>query len=112
MSALALKFESISPDKHVATYATTNENVGTIHDLIKGKDIKRAAGICSGGEIGFFSMLPHVKEELILVDHSFKNMTFALTKYLLIAEFGWAKTRRLFTPEQHKELASCVAKVK
>lgn len=59
----------------------------------------RAAGICSAGEIGFFSMLPSVRKELVLIDHSYRSLSIAMMKYLLLHNHGWRDVVRLLSTD-------------
>lgn len=85
-------------------YNCPNENTQAWREGIKGMTLYRAAGICSGGEIGFFSILPTVRRKLVLVDHSYLSLHIAITKYLILAAKGPKETYRLFTEADHAEV--------
>lgn len=97
MSSVALRFEDIleGQDRYPSGYVCPNENIAVWREFAKGKKINRAAGICSGGEVGLLSLLPYVKEELVLVDHSYGSLRYAIQKYLLIQRFGLTKAIEL-----------------
>jgi hypothetical protein len=81
------------------SYICPNEDIGIWRELIKGKRINRAAAICSGGEVGFFALLPTVREELVLIDHNRGSLQYAILKYLMLQKWGYAGTlRRLKDP--------------
>lgn len=105
MSALAIPFEDAleGRDPYPGGYPTTNESVTAWRYFVKGKRIHRAAGICSGGEIGLLSILPTVRDELILVDHSYGSLMYAMQKYLLIKKYGFDKALELLAPIKTKE---------
>lgn len=104
MRALAIPFEDAleGQDPYPGGYPTTNESVTAWRYFVKGKRIRRAAGICSGGEIGLLSILPTVRDELILVDHSYGSLMYAMQKYLLIKKHGFDKALELLTPVKTK----------
>lgn len=93
-------------------YVVPNEHLGMWTSLVEDLHLERAAGICSSGEVGFFSMLPRVKKELVLVDHSYRSLAIAMMKYLVMRERGVNKAYDLFTCEDYEriktELASFV----
>ena len=85
-------------------YCCPNENTRAWREGIKGMTLYRAAGICSGGEVGLFSILPTVRRKLVLVDHSYLSLHVAITKYLILADKGPKETYRLFTKGDHTEV--------
>lgn len=85
-------------------YIVPNENTQAWREGIKGMTLYRAAGICSGGEIGLFSILPTVRRKLVLVDHSYLSLHVAITKYLILSKLGAKETYRLFTEGEHQEI--------
>lgn len=96
---VALQYEDLNEYDAGGGYAAPNEEPEIWTGLIKELDLDRAAGICSGGEVAFFSLLPHVKTELVLVDHSYYSLYFALCKFLLLSELGVDETIRLLSAE-------------
>lgn len=92
-------------------YNCPNEDTRCWREGIKGMVLFRAAGICSGGEVGFFSILPAVRRKLVLVDHSYLSLHVAITKYLVLAAHGPKETYRLFTKASHEELLKVVQAV-
>lgn len=69
-------------------YAVPNEAPERWDQLLQGLRFHNVGGICSGGEVGLFSLLPLAQRKLVLVDHSYKSMYFALVKYLTLAKYG------------------------
>lgn len=102
MSVLA--FEDIHEYKWDGYYATPNEDTMAWRELLKGTPIYRAAGICSSGEVGLFGILPLVRRELVLIDHSYKSLHVAAVKWLLLKERGAKETHRLCTTGTFAEL--------
>lgn len=91
-------------------YNCPNEDTRAWREAIKNLVLYRAAGICSGGEIGLFSILPTVRRKLVLVDHSYLSLHVAITKYLILASKGPKETFRLFTTGEHQEVRdACLA---
>ena len=106
-----LKFESHLDKSLGVGYVFPNEDVGRWRELVKGKRIKRAAAICSGGEVGFFALLPTVKDELVLIDHNKASLYYALVKYLLLRKHGYAGVVKLLRePHQLKKELTSVEK--
>jgi hypothetical protein len=79
-------------------YVATNECIDTFNSLLGDRQFDRVAGICSGGEVGLFALLPRVKRQLTLIDHNYGSMYFALLKVMLIKEVGGRRTHELLTP--------------
>lgn len=105
-----MNFEDVNSFS-VSGYLVPNECVKTWNELLDGVSVNRAAGICSGGEIGFFSLLPHVRRELVLVDHSYYSLAAAMYKYLVLRKLGWKEAHQLFTgddPERAQAVSSQV----
>lgn len=109
----ALAFEA-APNVRDASgyYAAPNEDVVIWRHFLKGKRIERAAGICSSGEVGLFAMLPTVRRELVLVDHSRRSLSIAMLKYLLIRELGAKQAHALLTCNKFSEVAKALGEVK
>lgn len=97
-----LQFEDVHEFSPGEFYYAPNEGVLEWSELFKDIHVSRAAGICSSGEIGLLAMLPHVEDELLLVDHSYNSLWVAITKYLLLQELG--------ADEAYKALCSNAAK--
>lgn len=110
MSAVAIPFEDLQEYDGESGYAYPNEDVSIWRKFVKGKRIDRAAAICSGGEVGLFALLPTVRKELVLVDHSYCSLKYALQKCLLYREHGFEKTRK-FLVERPAEFAKELHKV-
>lgn len=78
-------------------YPVPNENLERWETLLQGLRLYKVAGICSGGEVGFFNLLPRVQRELVLVDHSYKALYFAMVKYLALQKYGPEETYKRLT---------------
>lgn len=92
----SLHFEDLHEFKgNGDSYAITNEGLAEWAELFEGLEVSRAAGICSSGEVGLLTILPHVKDELVLIDHSYDSLRWAMLKYLLLQEVGADETHRL-----------------
>lgn len=109
MSAFALPYEDLNSYDSFDHYVAPNENVFFWRDLIKHVPIYRAAAICSGGEVGLFSILPLVRKELVLVDHSYRSLSIALTKYMALQRLGAKETKRLITRAPEKDLKEAMS---
>jgi hypothetical protein len=108
MSALAFEDVHTFPGND-DFYPVPNESLERWDTLLKGLRVSRIAGICSGGEVGFLSLLPRARRELVLVDHSYKSLYFAIVKYLALRKYGAEETyKRLteLTPEGAQALAA------
>lgn len=82
-------------DGHM-TYPASNENLSSWKEALAGIQVERAAGICSGGEVSFFCVLPLVKEQLVLIDHSYASLYYALGKHHVIEKYSGKKACELF----------------
>lgn len=91
----SLTIETLAKLDGSTCYACSNEHIPTWKELLGNVRVDRAAGICSGGEVSFFVVLPHVKKELVLVDHALGSMYFAIGKYKLIDKHGPEKAMEL-----------------
>lgn len=111
-AASTVPFEDVHEYDGAYFYVVPNEETMLWRELVKGLPINRAAGICSSGEVGFFAMLPTVRKELVLVDHSYRSLSIAMLKYLLIREKGWQEAHRLFTSRDLKELRAAFEELK
>lgn len=99
-----MEYEDKNTYAATSFYAAPNEGTLDWRELVKGTPVYRAAGICSSGEVGFFSMLPSVRRKLVLVDHSYASLNVAMTKYLLLAKLGAKEVYRLFTVGEHQAI--------
>lgn len=107
-----IPFEDVHAYEDRVYYASPNEEVQAWYELLKGKPIYKAAGICSSGEVGFFALLPVVRKELVLIDHSYRSLSIAMLKYLLIKERGLLEARRLLTGGDFKALQTALKELK
>lgn len=96
MSVRLPRFEDVHPDWNAGTsYPVTNEEPEVFNQDILGKrTFKKAGGICSGGEIAFFTMLPR-SEEVIVIDHSYTSLTAAFLKAVLLGQLGARELKRM-----------------
>lgn len=97
-----LQFEDLTNYDGQSGYVCPNEDVSIWRDFVKGRRIDRAGAICSGGEVGFFALLPTVRQELALIDHSYASLSYAMLKYMILCERGWKDTQRLFSSSSHR----------
>lgn len=107
------KFEDVHAFDGGQCYIIPNESVQAWKKLMSklvrdGAELERAAGICSGGEIGFFSILPFVKQDVVLVDHSYRSLAVAMIKYLIVKEHGAEKAHTLFTAGEAEPLKAAI----
>lgn len=93
---MSLQFEDIHPAFDVPGYQTTNEEPLVHHELLKGYRIRKAAAICSGGEIPIFVLLPRC-QEVIAIDHSYRSLACTYAKATLLSKLGPDKMKELFT---------------
>lgn len=93
----ALAFEDVH--KHAASgyYIVPNEDTVEWRNLVKKLRINRAAAICSSGEVGLVALLPTVRKELVLIDHSYASLSVAMLKYVMLRELGATETKRLLS---------------
>lgn len=104
-----INFEDLHPYAATSQYVIPNEDHRTWRELLKSFHVGRVAGICSGGEIGLFSLLPLARKDVVLVDHSYGSLGHAMTKYGLLQERGWRDAYRLITsPDAVNELYATV----
>jgi hypothetical protein len=69
-------FEDLDEGKDTrhSEFVVCNESVAVWRKLLDGITVKRAASICSAGEIAFFAILPIVDEELLAIDYSYGSL--------------------------------------
>lgn len=90
-----IQFEDIHPDFDPAGYLTTNEEPMVHRDLLKGYRIRKAASICSGGEVPLLVLLPRC-QQVFAVDHSYKALACTYAKATLLTKLGADKMKELF----------------
>lgn len=95
-----IPFEDMHTHDGGRFYWAPNEEPLVFRELLENIHVKRAAAICSAGEVGLFGILPSVRHELVLVDHCYRSLAIAMIKYLLLRERGWEDARRLLTTSQ------------
>lgn len=97
-TALAIQYEDVHEYEGFHYYIVPNESLTSWKKLLEDADISvdRAAGICSAGEVGLFNLLPHVKRELVLIDHSTRSIAVAAVKHLILQKVGPDKAKELF----------------
>src|SRR4051812_5629858 len=92
-----LVFEDLNGFNGTSTeFPFCNEHLKTWHKALDGIEVDNAASICSGGEVTFFAILPHVKEKLVAIDHSYRSMFYAIAKYHVVEKLGAVKAHKLF----------------
>jgi len=92
-------FQDVNPRNGSAggVYPATNESLETHKELLGNKKFDRIAGICSGGEVGLFVLLPRVKRQLTLIDYNYPAIGFTLLKIMLIQEVGGKRAHEFVT---------------
>lgn len=96
-AAITLPYEDIGKYDGGMRYACPNEDTSTWREFLKGKRFDRAGGICSGGEVGLWAMLPSVQKELLLIDHSYKPLAYAMVKFMLIRKLGFTHAHKVLS---------------
>src|SRR5438132_1398034 len=97
-----MRFTDIEPTAGGSGYGVVNENLNAWKKLLEGISVERAAGICSAGEVNFFSILPHVEQELVLIDQSPYSLYCAMGKYHNIETLGPEKAHNQLCKELKK----------
>jgi len=92
-------------------YACTNEEPELFRELLKGKVFKRAATICSGGEIPLFILLPRTTQELVAVDHSKRSLLATYIKVLILDMYGAKEGKEILTTLTNPESITKAEKV-
>lgn len=82
------------------SYYCTNEEPELHAKLLGKRRFTKAAGICSGGEIPLFTLLPRC-EEVYAVDHAMGALAITWLKSALLAQVGYAGLRKL--AERHTD---------
>lgn len=86
------------------TYSVCNESTSIWRKALEGISVENAAGICSGGEISLFNILPIVKKQLQLIDHCYTSMYYAIGKLYAIKKLGAEEAYKAFQSPVLKEL--------
>lgn len=95
---LEIKYEHVARRRNSGTYfAATNESILRWRELLKRIPLYKVGAVCSGGEIGFLSILPLVRQELVLVDNSYPALQIAMFKYMLLRDLGPRKAHELLS---------------
>lgn len=111
MSALA--YEAVPKTLDCKSfYPAPNEDVELWRSMVKGLRVERAAGICSGGEVGLLALLPTVRRELVLIDHSRRSLLVAMLKHLLIRQRGATEVRELLGKGSYTDIKAALTAVK
>lgn len=111
MSALA--YEAVPETRDCKSfYPASNEDVELWRSMVKGLRVERAAAICSGGEVGLLALLPTVRRELVLIDHSRRSLLVAMLKHLLIRQRGATEVRELLGKGSYEDIKAALTAVK
>lgn len=110
---MPLKFEDLHPKDMASGYYVTNETPELLRDmLLKQKGhVERAAGICSGGEVPFFVLLP-AANEVIAIDHTYGALVVTAIKAAILEKLGPHGTMNLFTERTYEDFIKVVLDVK
>lgn len=91
-------------DRHAAYtatgYSVTNEEPVLFNTLLKNRTFKKVAAISSAGEVPLIVLIPRTREQLVLVDHSYKSLATTYLKIVLLRTLGARELRRLLTSGQ------------
>lgn len=98
--ATSVPFKDLNEYDGKTFYGATNESLKAWDKVLDGVNVKRAAGICSGGEVVFFRILPRVEERLTLVDHCYASLYYAIGKYGTICNNAAKKAHEMLTERQ------------
>lgn len=84
---IQIQFEDVHPSYNVNGFACTNEEPSIHNMLLKSRRVKRAGGICSGGEIPLLVFAPRA-EEVIAIDHSYRALAVTMFKMIMLNDLG------------------------
>jgi SAM-dependent methyltransferase len=101
---MSIVFEDLNEYNGNGSFPVCNESIAMWRKALKDISVENAAGICSGGEVSFFAVLPCVKKQLQLVDHSYQSMYYALGKYHTVEKLGAKKAHKAFSQGAVSEL--------
>lgn len=90
MASVQIRFEEAHPYNIRGAHLCTNEDPRIHSELLrkaKRQRFKKAASICSGGEIPLLVLLPRC-EEVVAVDHALQAILNAVVKTILLCELG------------------------
>lgn len=90
---MPIRYEDLNPHNGHSGYTVTNEEIPCHLELLAQipDEVERGLGICSAGEVSMIACLPQVRNEMVLVDHSYKSLFWATLKYALLERSGWAR---------------------
>lgn len=80
-------------------YARSNESIAQWDEALGDIKVDNVAGIASGGEVSYFAMLPRANKRMVMIDHSYGSLYYALAKYALIEKMTCKEVHALFTTE-------------
>lgn len=82
-------------------YVFPNESMAGLKQHIAGMKLKKAGGICSGGEVPLTVLLPNCTGPVVAVDHSLHSLYAAMTKALMLEKLTTKELHKLLTSSQH-----------
>lgn len=85
-------------------YVFPNESMLALKQLVAGRKLKKAGGICSGGEVPLTVLLPNCTGPVVAVDHSLHSLYAAMTKALMLEKLTTQELHKLLEPDQYAKL--------
>lgn len=106
---MKFKFVQNAPLSSVASlyhdgYVFPNESMLALKQHVAGRKLKKAGGICSGGEVPLTVLLPNCTGPVVAVDHSLHSLYVAMTKALMLEKLTTQELHKLLGLNQHQEL--------
>lgn len=91
-----IDFEDLNTYNGLTAFPICNESIEIWREGLEGISVENAAGICSGGEVSFFAILPSVTGQLQLIDHAYVALYYAIGKYHAIEKLGAEEAYKAF----------------
>lgn len=85
-------------------YAFPNESMTVLRQLVAGRKLRKAGGICSGGEVPLTVLLPNCTGPVVAVDHSLHSLYVAMTKALMLEKLTNQELYKLLEPNPDTKL--------
>lgn len=103
---MKFKFVQKAPLPSVASryhdgYVFPNESMLALKQHVAGMKLKKAGGICSGGEVPLTVLLPNCTGPVVAVDHSLHSLYAAMTKALMLEKLTTQELHKLLEPDQY-----------
>lgn len=106
---MKFKFVQKAPLPSVASlyhdgYVFPNESMLALKQHVAGRKLRKAGGICSGGEVPLTVLLPNYTGPVVAVDHSLHSLYAAMTKALMLEKLTTQELHKLLGLNQDQEL--------